>query len=86
MDVLDGVKAIIARQMSMSKDVLTAESDLQEIGLQSIDMVDLMFAIEDHFGIDVPFISADPGATMAFRKVGDIAEAVTVALSLTGDR
>jgi acyl carrier protein len=86
MDAIDGVKAIIARQMSISKDDLTAESDLREIGLQSVDVVDLMFALEAHFGIDVPFSSADPGATMAFRKVGDIAKAVTAALSPATDR
>lgn len=83
MDVLDGVKSIIARQMSISKEDLTPETELREIGFMSIDAVDLLFALEDYFGIDVPFSSTDPGVAMSFKTVGGIAAAVSSELSST---
>ena len=47
--VLEKVKAIL------EEDKITAETDLQEdLGADSLDVVDLLMSIEDEFNVEVP--------------------------------
>lgn len=53
--VLEKVKAILAEQFDVEKDKVTADTDLQEdLGADSLDVVDLLMSIEDEFGVEVP--------------------------------
>ena len=53
--VLEKVKAILAEQFDVEEDKVTAETDLQEdLGADSLDVVDLLMSIEDEFGVEVP--------------------------------
>lgn len=53
--VLEKVKAILAEQFDVEEDKITAETDLQEdLGADSLDVVDLLMSIEDEFEIEVP--------------------------------
>lgn len=53
--VLEKVKAILAEQFDVEKDKITAETDLQEdLGADSLDVVDLLMSIEDEFEVEVP--------------------------------
>ena len=53
--VLEKVKAILAEQFDVEEDKVTADTDLQEdLGADSLDVVDLLMSIEDEFGVDVP--------------------------------
>ena len=53
--VLDKVKAILAEQFDVEEDKITAETDLQEdLGADSLDVVDLLMSIEDEFEVEVP--------------------------------
>ena len=53
--VLEKVKAILAEQIDVEEDKVTADTDLQEdLGADSLDVVDLLMSIEDEFGVDVP--------------------------------
>lgn len=53
--VLEKVKAILAEQFDVEEDKVTADTDLQEdLGADSIDVVDLLMSIEDEFGVEVP--------------------------------
>ena len=53
--VLEKVKAILAEQFDVEEDKITAETDLQEdLGADSLDVVDLLMSIEDEFDIEVP--------------------------------
>ena len=50
--VLEKVKAILAEQFDVEEDKVT---DLQEdLGADSLDVVDLLMSIEDEFGVEVP--------------------------------
>lgn len=49
------VKAILAEQFDVEEDKVTADTDLQEdLGADSLDVVDLLMSIEDEFGVEVP--------------------------------
>ena len=53
--VLEKVKAILAEQFDVDEDKITADTDLQEdLGADSLDVVDLLMSIEDEFDIEIP--------------------------------
>lgn len=53
--VLEKVKSILAEQFDVDEDKVTADTDLQEdLGADSLDVVDLLMSIEDEFGVEVP--------------------------------
>ena len=53
--VLEKVKAILAEQFDVEEDKITADTDLQEdLGADSLDVVDLLMNIDDEFGVEVP--------------------------------
>ena len=53
--VLEQVKAILAEQFDVEEDKITADTDLQEdLGADSLDVVDLLMSIEDEFEVEVP--------------------------------
>ena len=52
--VLEKVKAILAEQFDVEEDKITADTDLQEdLGADSLDVVDLLMSIEDEFEVEV---------------------------------
>ena len=53
--VLEKVKAILDEQFDVEEDKITADTDLQEdLGADSLDVVDLLMSIEDEFEVEVP--------------------------------
>lgn len=53
--VLEKVKAILAEQFDVEEDKITSDTDLQEdLGADSLDVVDLLMSIEDEFEVEVP--------------------------------
>ena len=53
--VLEKVKAILAEQFDVEEDKITADTDLQEdLGADSLDVVDLLMSIEAEFEVEVP--------------------------------
>jgi acyl carrier protein len=69
---------IVAKQAKTEADKLTRETKLAELDLQSIDVVELVFAIEEKFDIEVPYAPGDQNAAgISFQSVGDIVDAVS---------
>ncbi len=53
--ILEKVKVILAEQFDIDEDTINPETDLQEdLGADSLDVVDLLMSIEDEFEIEVP--------------------------------
>ena len=53
--VLEKVKVILSEQFDVEEDKITADTDLQEdLGADSLDVVDLLMSIEDEFDVEVP--------------------------------
>jgi acyl carrier protein len=73
--VLDDVKRIIARQISVPFDQLSPESRLEAIGIESLDVIEIIFALEEKFGIAIGF-NANESAALAFETIGQIADEV----------
>lgn len=56
-----GVIAILARQAVMDPDLIRADMSPADLGLDSVGMVEVIFAIEEAFDITVPFNANRPG-------------------------
>ena len=59
-NVQDQVIAIIAEQAVMETSEVSLEATLEELGIDSLGLVEAVFAIEETFDVQVPFNANDP--------------------------
>ncbi len=53
--MLEKVRDMLARQLNLSPDKITAESDVvKDLGADSLDVVELLISLEDDCGISIP--------------------------------
>ena len=72
-DILD----IVAKQAKVDCATLKRDTRLSELDLQSIDIVELIFAIEEKYDIEVPYTPNDlNSAGISFETIGDMINAV----------
>ena len=75
MAVIDDVKLIISKQVGIPVEGLSPDSRLEAIGVESLDVIEIVFALEDKYKIGIPF-NANESAAAAFETVGQVASAV----------
>ncbi len=67
--IFEKLKDIIAEQLSVDADEVTMDSNIQDdLGADSLDVVDLITTIEDEFDLSIP-----DEAVEEIKTVGDIA-------------
>jgi acyl carrier protein len=76
MSVLSDVKDIIAKQIGVPADQLSPDSKLEAIGVESLDIIEIVFALETKYDVAIPF-NANESAALAFETIGQVAEAVS---------
>ena len=59
----DKVRSIIAEQAMMDAADVKPESTMSDLGVDSLGLVEIVFAIEEAFDITVPFNANDPSAS-----------------------
>jgi acyl carrier protein len=75
--IRDRVIAIIAEQAVLDVGDVTPGMTLQDLGIDSLGLVESIFAIEEAFDISVPYNANDPGANdFDISSVGAIVAAV----------
>lgn len=75
--VRDEVIRIIAHQAVLDVADVTAGATLAELGIDSLGLVEAIFAIEESFDITVPFNANDPqGGAFDISTVGSVISAV----------
>ena len=53
--VLEKIKAILSEQFSVEENEITADTLLEDdLGADSLDVVDLLMTIEDDFEVEIP--------------------------------
>jgi acyl carrier protein len=61
----DRVKEIIAKELEVEVKQLAAEAKfIEDLGADSLDIVELVMALEEEFGIDIPDEDADKMKTV----------------------
>jgi acyl carrier protein len=73
-DITADVVAIIAKKLPPDKRELQMTDRLDEIGIDSLMGVELMFDLEEKFDIQIPFNAND--AKLEFETVGEVVDAV----------
>ena len=62
MSIKDQVIAIIATQAMLEPGDIAMDNTLEDVGIDSLGLVESIFAIEEAFDITVPFNANDPSA------------------------
>lgn len=66
--VFDTIKTIIADQLGVEADIINLDTDLmKDLEADSLDAVEVILAVEEEYGIEIPDEDAENFAT-----VGDI--------------
>lgn len=62
-DVQDMVVAILAEQAALAPSQVALQSSPADLGIDSLGLVEAIFAIEEAFDISVPFNANDPASS-----------------------
>jgi len=66
MAILDDVKEVVAEQLGVNLDEIKEDSKFAEdLGADSLDVVELVMALEEKFDIEIPDEAAEKIATVA---------------------
>ena len=69
-EVFEKVKAIIVEQLGVSETAVTMEASfIDDLGADSLDIVELVMALEEEFDLEIPDADAEK-----FVTVGDVVE------------
>lgn len=58
--VADTVRGILAEQAMLDLEDVSTSSTLEDLGLDSLGLVEVIFAIEEEFDVQVPFNANEP--------------------------
>ncbi|WP_444451520.1 acyl carrier protein [Rhodobacter capsulatus] len=76
-DMQEKILSIIAREAAMEPTEVRPDMTLDELGLDSLGLVEMIFAIEETFGVSVPFNANEPTQSeFDISSVGSIIRAV----------
>ncbi len=69
MNVFDRIKALVAEQLRVEEEKISLETTFDELDADSLDVVELIMALEDEFDIEIPDEDAEK-----IKTVGDAVE------------
>jgi acyl carrier protein len=89
-ETLDEVKRIIAKRLDVPVERLADDTRLEELGAASLEIIEIVFDIEEKFGISVPIqpgesslvIKSETAGTESTVQLGTIGETARVVHSL----
>jgi acyl carrier protein len=75
----------VAKALNIPAAEVKPETRLDELGMNSLDVMEVIFEMEERFGIDIPLEQETRGSEQAgsstnklpFETIGDVASAVT---------
>ncbi|MBN2558053.1 MAG: acyl carrier protein [Clostridia bacterium] len=63
--VFEKVKGIIVDQLGVDEDQVTMDASfIEDLGADSLDIVELIMSMEDEFGVDIPDTDAEKISTV----------------------
>ena len=70
MTTLQSVQAILQANFNLAPEILQPEAKLEDLAIDSLSVIEVMFALEDEFKVTVP---SEPAALQTgIRTVGDL--------------
>jgi acyl carrier protein len=74
-DVAQDVMAIIKKKIRVERDQITMDDKLRDLGLESLDALELVFDIEEKFNVEIP-VNANDANIGGFETVADVVREV----------
>ena len=74
-DIAAEVIKIIRKKMRVEKETVTVNDKLTDLGLESIDALELVFDLEEKFDIEIP-VNANEGEMGGLVTVGDVVKRI----------
>lgn len=84
MDISLKIREILADQALLSVEDVPESATLEDIGIDSLGIVEVIFAIEETFGVEVPFNANDPQASEF--DVSSVSAIITAVKGLIADQ
>lgn len=60
--ITDEVTQIISKQLKIPSERLTPDTALQDLGVESLDLIEIIFALEEKFDISIPYNANETAA------------------------
>jgi acyl carrier protein len=74
MTTFESMQAILKEKFNLAADVLQPDTALKDLDVDSLSMVEILFAVEDEFNVEIPSEPAEWQSQM--RTFGDLVEYV----------
>lgn len=71
MDIFEKVRAIVADQLSVDAEDITLETKFEDLNADSLDVVEVIMALESEFDIEIPDEEAEK-----IKNIGSVVEYV----------
>lgn len=75
-DVTNDVVAIIAKKKRVEKPTVELTDRLEDLGLESLDAVEMIFDLEEKFDIEIPYNANTNNPRAEFETVGDVVKLI----------
>lgn len=75
-DIANDVIAIIAKKKRVDKPTVELSDRLVDLGLESLDAVEMIFDLEEQFDVQIPYNANTANVRTEFETVGDVVAAV----------
>ena len=76
-EIEEAVIAILAKQLLLAPSEIAPDAGIEALGLDSLGKVEAIFALEERFGISIPFNANEPDQPdFGFASVPDIVAGV----------
>ena len=73
-DITSDVTAIIANKVSVDPSKIELSDRLEDLGIESLEAVEMIFDLEEKFDIQIPYTANDPN--FEFDTVGEVVSAI----------
>ena len=75
--IIDDVRSIIAKSLNIPVEQLTPDKRLDELGAESLDVIEIVFALEEKYDIAIPLQANDATRVSASGKTDGSADGKT---------
>ena len=76
MDVASDVIAIIVKKKRVDKPNVEVSDRLDDLGIESLDAVEMIFDLEEKFDIEIPYNANTNNPRTEFATVGDVVKSI----------
>jgi acyl carrier protein len=81
-EILDEIKRIISKRVEVPVEQVTPDTRLEDLGAGSLEVIEIVYDIEEKFGINVPI---KPGESLLLLETETQGTKSTVELGTIGD-